>query len=107
MTVRRILDVCSGHLSPEIWAWLDAQTSDQVVRDPGDPCAEILGGRTRHGWFIYAIEDPGTPVPADLAAVLRRVREQECEYVLLDVDAPAMADLPILHPGFPGVSVPA
>ena len=106
MNVRWFLDVSSGHLSPESWAWLDAQTADQVVRAPVNPCAEILGGRTRHGWFVHAIEAPAVPMPADLAAVLRRARQQECEYVLFDVDAPPTAELPILHPGFPGALVP-
>ncbi len=106
MRVRRFLDVSSGHLSAETWAWLDGITADDVVRGPANRSAEILGGRTRHGWLVYALEDPAAPIPADLAAVLRRARQQDCEYVLLDVDAAPMAGLPILHPGFPGASVP-
>ena len=67
MSVRRFLDVSSGHLSAATWVFLDVQTSDLMVRDPGNGSAEILGGRTRHGWFVYAIEAPIAPVPADLA----------------------------------------
>ena len=100
VSARRFLDASSGHLSPETWAWLDEQTSDEAVRDPANRSAEILGGRTRHGWFLYASEEPIAPVPADLAAVMLYARKQRCEYVLLDCDALPMADLPVLHPDF-------
>ena len=74
MTVRHFLDASSGHLSPETWAWLAEQTVDDVVRDPRNRSAGILGGRTRHGWFIYAPEEPDATIPADLAALLRHAR---------------------------------
>ncbi len=107
MNVRRFLDVSSGHLSAETWAWLDGVTGDEAVRDPGNRSAEILGGRTRHGWFVYASEDPAAPIPDDLAAVMRLARRRDCEYLLLDCDAVPMEDLPVLHPDFPGASTPA
>lgn len=100
MTVRYFLDASSGHLSPETWTWLDDQTADDVVRDPRNRSAGILGGRTRHGWFIHAPEEPDATIPADLAALLQYARQQSCDYVLLDCDALPMADLPILHPDF-------
>ena len=100
MSARRFLDASSGHLSPETWAWLDEQTCDEVVRDPANRSAEILGGRTRHGWFLYASEAPIASIPADLAAMMRYSRKHGCEYVLLDCDALPMADLPVLHPDF-------
>jgi hypothetical protein len=100
MSVRRFLDASSGHLCPGTWHWLDEQTADDAVRDPANPGAEILGGRTRHGWFIYACEDPITPIPADLANMMQYARRQGCEYVLLDCDTLPMEDLPVLHPEF-------
>ncbi len=106
MSVRQFLDVSSGHLSVETWKWLDTVTCDDSVRDPRNAHAEILGGRTRHGWFVWANEDPITPVPADLAAVLRLARQRGCAYALLDCDALPMEDLPVLHPDFPGASIP-
>ena len=106
MSVRKFLDVSSGHLSAATWAWLDAMTSDEAVRDPRNANAEILGGRTRYGWFVLASEDPIAPVPADLAAVMRLARQQGCDYALLDCDALPMEDLPVLHPDFPGASKP-
>ncbi len=100
MSTRRFLDASSGHLSPETWAWLDAQTTDDIVRDPFNHSAEILGGRTRHGWFVYASETPIAPIPADLAQLMHYARQLGCEYILLDCDALPMEDLPILHPEF-------
>lgn len=106
MSVRRFLDMSSSHLSAETWVWLDAQTDADLVRDPSHPHAEILGGRTRHGWFVYASEAPVAPIPADLAAIMRRARQQDVEYVRFDVDAPLSKDLPVLHPGFQGTHNP-
>jgi hypothetical protein len=77
---------------------LDEQTSDDAVRDPANSGAEILGGRTRHGWFVYAAEEPTTPIPADLATLMRHARRSSCEYILLDCDALPMEDVPVLHP---------
>ena len=99
--IRKFLDASSGHLSAATWQWLDEQTTDDVVRDPANRSAEILGGRTRHGWFVYASEEPAPPIPADLAVLMRHARQRGCEYVLLDMDALPMEELPILHPDFP------
>ena len=99
--IRSFLDASSGHLSPETWAWLDAQLSDDLLRDPAaEHAAQIAGGRTRYGWFVYASEDLPEGVPPDLTAVLSRARARGAEYVLFDCDAAAIEDLPILHPDF-------
>ncbi len=106
MTVRRFLDVSSGHFSPATWEFLDGITSDKAVRDPRNANAEILGGRTRQGWFVWASDAPAASVPAELAAVMRLARQKGCEYVALDCDALPMEDLPVLHPDFPGATKP-
>ena len=106
MSARRFLDVSSGHLSPETWAWLDEQTTDEAVRDPRNRNAEILGRRTRHGWFVWASEAPSASVPADLISVMCYARKHACDHVLLDCDALPMADLPVLHPDFQNQPVP-
>lgn len=99
--IRRFLDVSSGHFSPTTWAWLDAQFADDVLRDGrNDTARQLAGGRTRHGWFVYAPEDPCEGVPVDLAAVLAEARKQNAEYVLFDCDALPNQDLPVLHPLF-------
>ena len=98
--IRCFLDLSSGHLSPETWAWLDAQTTDEKVRSLGLSAQVVLAGGMRYGWFVYANEEPAEGIPADLDAVFRLVRQRGCEYVLLDCDAIPLEDLPILHPDF-------
>lgn len=100
MTTRSFLDLSSGHLSSETWMWLDAQTTDEMVRSLGPSAQVVLVSSMRYGWFIYANEGPEEGIPADLAAVFRLARQRGCEYVLLDCDATPLEDLPILHPDF-------
>ena len=98
--IRSFLDLSSGHLSPETWTWLDAQTTGEAVRGLGPSAQAVLAGSMRHGWLVYADEDPGETIAADLAAVFRVTRQRGCEYVLFDSDVDPMEDLPILHPDF-------
>lgn len=98
--IRRFLDVSSGHLSAETWAWLDEQLADDRLREPmNSVAAGIAGGRTRHGWFVYAAEE-ANDYPADLGRVCSHARSRGAEYVLLDCDAIPNQDLPVLHPDF-------
>jgi hypothetical protein len=100
----RFRDIPSGHLTPETWTWLDNQFTEDNLRNPTNEIAAYLaGGRTRHGWFVYAPEDALADIPADLAAVLRTARTYGAEYILLDCDAVPNQDLPVLHPDFAGV----
>ena len=98
--IRSFLDVSSGHLSPNTWAWLDAQTTSERVRSLGPSAQVVLAGGMRFGWFVYANEEPEVGIPSDLDAVFRLARQRGCEYVLFDCDAILMEDLPILHPDF-------
>ena len=100
MSIRKFLDVSAGHLSITTWQWLDEQTTDDVVRDPFSRSAAILGGRTRHGWFVYASEDPASPIPPDLANLMGHARQRGCEYVLPDTEALPLEDRPVLQPEF-------
>lgn len=101
MTLRTFLDMSSGHLSPATWAWLDAQLADDRLRDPGNAdAAQIAGGKTRYGWFVYAPEAVAEGLPEDLTGLLLEARRQGAEYVLLDCDAPPTADWPVRHPDF-------
>ena len=99
--IRRFLDCSSGHLSPDTWAWRDAQLADDVRRDPRNmTAAGIGGGRTRYGWFVYAIDVLPGGMPADLEAVCAYARKRRADYILFDCDAVPDQDLPILHPDF-------
>lgn len=100
--IRRFLDCSSGHLSPETWNWLDAALSDEVLRDRRSAAvAQVSGGRTRCGWFVFVPEDgEDGDVPEDLARVLAYARASDAAYVLFDVDALPDLDLPMLHPDF-------
>ena len=99
--IRHFLDISSGHLSAATWSWLDAQLADAALRDPrNETAAALAGGRTRHGWFIYAAQEPIEDFPADLALVLHEARKRGAEYALLDCDAAPNQDLPVLHPDF-------
>ncbi len=101
--MRQFLDVSSGHLTPETWTWLDEQFDEGALRDPGHRIAgQLGGGRTRHGWFVHAPEDPVIDIPRDLQVVIAEARRRGAEYLLLDCDAVPDQDLPVLHPEFLG-----
>ena len=73
-----------------------------MLRDPGAAvAAQVAGGRTRFGWFVYAPEEGGTgELPDDLARVLAHARAQGAEYALFDCDSQPDPGLPVLHPDF-------
>ncbi len=98
--IRSFLDLSSGHLSPETWAWLDIQTTSKRIRGLGPSAQVVLATGMRCGWFVYASEEPEKGIPADLDAVFRLARQRGCDYVLFDYDATPLEDLPILHPDF-------
>ncbi len=99
--IRCFLDTSSCPLSPDTWTWLDAQLSDELLRDPAaEHATQIAGGKTRFGWFVYAPEDMLDGFPADLIAVLRAARDRGAECVLFDCDAVPTEDIPVLHPDF-------
>jgi hypothetical protein len=99
--IRKFLDCSSAHLSPDTWVWLDAQLSDDVLRDPlNTQAAGIAGGRARYGWFLYAAEDCLELYPEDLVAVFREARRRGAEYILFDCDAEVMTGQPVRHPDF-------
>ena len=99
--MRRFLDVSSGHLTPGTRAWLDAQFADDSLRDPANHvAAELAGGRTRYGWFVYAADNPVSGVPADLARILAEARQRGADYALFDCDAAPDQRFPVLHPDF-------
>ncbi len=107
MSVRKVLAIFGGHLSPETWRRLaeheDEQTTD-AMREPGNTAraliaSQALGALTPYGWLIYANETPIPLVPDDLATIMRHAHRQGCQYVLIDFDAVLPTEgLPILSP---------
>lgn len=99
--IRPFLDASSGHLSPETWTWLDQQPAEGVLRDPAaEHAAQVAGGPTRRGWFVYGLEDLPEGLPTRPRDVLRHARAHGADYVLFDCDAQRIEGLPILHPDF-------
>ncbi len=61
---RSFFDVFGVHLSADTWAWLDAERSDDLLRDPAaERVSQIGGGLTRHGWFVHPAEDMPDGLP--------------------------------------------
>jgi hypothetical protein len=73
--IRPFLDASREHMSAETWAWLDAQLSDDLLRDPAaKQAARTASGRTSSGWDVYAPGDMPEGFPPDLTVVLSRAR---------------------------------
>lgn len=101
--IRRFLDCSTAHLSAATCEWLDQQLAEATLRDPANTTAiGIAGGKTRHGWFVYAPEDPPETIPEDLTRICNLARQLDAEYVLIDCDAPLCRGLPIRHPDVTG-----
>lgn len=90
MTVRKFLDISTGHLRPSTRDAIDAGAFSITAHPHPDG----------YGWFIYVPTDPAhfeeveAMPPNDLRRVLDYARAQDCDYVLFDRDAGPIADLP-------------
>lgn len=83
--LRLFFDCSTAHLSV---ASCDYLTDRAAARD------EMIAS-TPYGWFVWAGDEIGEEVPADLAGVMRRARAQDADYILFDADAAEHGDLPI------------
>ncbi|MCL8382077.1 DUF5983 family protein [Xanthobacter aminoxidans] len=83
--LRTFLDLSTEHMKPETAHNLDVT-----------PIAEwsVAGGRTGHGYFIYAHDEDDGSIPPDLWAVMCFARERGAEYILFDCDAATVEGLP-------------
>ena len=81
--VRTFLDLSTAHLSDEDRTLLEACA--------GLDTGEVLCARTPYGWFVFACEE--RPEISDtLWGLFQSAREQGCEYLLFDRDAPMLDD---------------
>ncbi|GBQ81712.1 DUF5983 family protein [Asaia bogorensis] len=91
MSVRKFLDLSTGHLSRH-----DRDRLTEILADkpPYGSSTSMTGDR---GWLIYVSAEPNpehwSGIPG-LVRVIARARELDCDYVLLDADAPTDETLP-------------
>lgn len=94
----RTLDVIStSHVSKETADWLNEQgeIAAAYYQDRIEPSIHI--GATIYGWVIYADEEPENlrrHIPDDLIDVMKFVRAEGHEYVMLDRDGEVAEGLP-------------
>lgn len=92
MSVRKFLDLSTGHLSPR-----DRDRLTEILADkpPYGSTTSMMGDR---GWLIYVSDEPNpehwSGIPA-LVRIIARARELDCDYVLLDADGPFDDTLPL------------
>ena len=88
MSVRKFLDISTIHLTPET----------RKRFEEGDFISSTYESPYGDGWFFYVAdpesEDADYPWPDDLKACLKRARDRNCEYILLDPDGPEDPELP-------------
>lgn len=82
--LRLFFDCSTAHLST---ASRDYLTDSAAARE------EMIAS-TPYGWFVWAGEDIGDDMPADLAGVMRHAQAQDAEYILFDADAAVNDGLP-------------
>lgn len=87
MTVRKFLDLSTGHLTEK--------TRERMDEMPPMQCA--YPHPDGFGWFVYVDTDPANyepgedcPYPPDLIACFKAARERDCDYILFDCDAEAV-----------------
>lgn len=86
MTVRKFLDLSTGHLTPE---------TRQRIDDGEISIRSVYPHPDGYGWLIYVLpEDYEFDGPADLGKVLEYARHLDCDYVLFDCDGLRIANLP-------------
>lgn len=79
-----VLDISTGHLSPETVTILDKHASKWPV----------AGWSGVHGWIIYAHDERPDDCPDDLWRCIEYARAHGAGYVRFDSDADRVDDLP-------------
>lgn len=90
-TVRRVLDLSTGHLDKASKAWLDVASADTSVLSGYYGWLCPVYGETLEELDASAATQEWPPV---LHAALRRARTLGCDFVLFDADASYHEELP-------------
>lgn len=74
-----------------------AEYLDRAATNEGSPLGPVTYQKGPYGWFVYARENEYgvDDVPKDLLAVLKKARENECEWIMLDRDEEPIEGLPV------------
>lgn len=88
MSVRKFLDLSTGHLTEQTREWIDAN----LIRVPYGAAVFATYGtfalaNGEYGWFVYVPTEPAAlQVPDDLATCIRFAEDQDCDWLLFDTD---------------------
>lgn len=82
--LRLFFDCSTAHLSTASRDYLEVHA---LARD------EMIA-TTPYGWFVWCGNEIEEDVPADLAAIVRRARALDADYILFDADAEVSDALP-------------
>lgn len=88
MTVRKFLDLSTGHLT---------QATRNLMDSADRPINAVYPHPDGYGWLVYVpleVREETTEPPADLRACLRWARHLKCDYILFDCDGPLIEELP-------------
>lgn len=86
--VRKFLELSTGHLTVETRVYL----TKSLAKGKGP----IACHATEHGWFYWVGRDDEelAKLPAELQECTHFARQQECDYILFDIDIELIDGLP-------------
>lgn len=98
MEIMKFLCLSTVHIDPETAKWLDGSPSTVWMTVPTVHQLPFTVWKSEYGYFLSTTildsQEHDITVPADLLACLRKASEAGCEWLRLDGDGPAVADLP-------------
>ena len=94
--IRKFFDLSTAHVSPAARHWLEGVCHLNAIGSESSTYPNA--GATLYGWALYApvaSEIEGHGLHADLVPVAEAARENECDWILFDLDGDLMDGLPI------------
>lgn len=89
LDIAKILTLSTAHIKPETATMLDNEPNT-------DNLNLSVYNKAGYGWFIYVdyvIDNEFDHLPEDLKACIAFAKEQECEWLCLDVDGEEIEEL--------------